>query len=253
MRYRLVDQVISDAAGAIGFDISGLRRSRLLGADDEGVAALCDAVDGVEQLAHGGDEHELWRLADRAEAIMEGLEPRIDADCGEHRHPECAAQLCIAECRCGPGGRALSRLPKPGHDTDVSREGTGASEAGRIADGSNDACRGMRADTIYADEQSADLMGVEQPLDIGLDFLQATAPEVEVLTDMAGLHLVDRPTMLTDRAFSRSDEAHGAIEPDFVPAVVAQPRQPARIGAGEDLGGRALGNERRGEHRVQTC
>ncbi len=128
MRYRLVYQVVCCAAGAIGSDIWRLRRSRLLGGDDERLSVLGDAENGVKQFAHGGDERELGRLAGLAQAIVEGLEPRIDAYGGQHGHPERAAQLRVAEGCGGTGGCTLSRLPEAGNDTDIGSEGAGASK-----------------------------------------------------------------------------------------------------------------------------
>ena len=58
MRCRVIDQEISSGTGVIGFDIGHLRRSHLLGADNEGPAVSSDAVDGVEQFAHVGEERE---------------------------------------------------------------------------------------------------------------------------------------------------------------------------------------------------
>ena len=83
MRYRDVEQVVFRAAGAVGCSLLGLRLPRLLGGDrdrkGEGLAVFGDAVDGAEQLAHGGDEGELGGLAGGAQAFVEGAQPVVAA------------------------------------------------------------------------------------------------------------------------------------------------------------------------------
>ena len=56
-------------------------------------------------------------------------------------------------------------------------------------------------------QELADLVGVEQALDVALDLGQAAAPEVEVLAEVAGLQRVDRAVMLADRALGRRRRA----------------------------------------------
>ena len=65
----------------------GLRRPRLLCFEGEGPTAFGHAVDGVEQLAHGGDEGDLGRLSVSAQAVVERLEPRISVYSTEDGHP----------------------------------------------------------------------------------------------------------------------------------------------------------------------
>ena len=101
----------------------------------------------------------------------------------------------------------------------------------------------MRADAVDAGEELADLVGLEQALDVALDLLQAAAPEVEVLADVARLQRVDRPVMLADRALRRRDELLGELGADEVAAVVAQLGEPLRVRAGEGLRGGIFGQE----------
>ena len=49
----------------------------------------------------------------------------------------------------------------------------------------DDARGRIGADAVDAGQQAADLMGVEQSADIAVEFLQAAAPEVEILADVA--------------------------------------------------------------------
>ena len=79
MRYRHVEQAFFVfPAGAVGCVIGGLRRPRLLCRGvDEGFAVFGDAVDGMDELAHGCDEGEFWEVSGGAQALVEGLEPRV--------------------------------------------------------------------------------------------------------------------------------------------------------------------------------
>ena len=97
MRYRLLHQVFfSYSAGARGCAILGLHRAPLL-CGKEWPAVFGDAVDGVKQFTHGGDDCELLGLSSGAPAQVEGAEPWIATDGAEHRHPECAAQSSMPE------------------------------------------------------------------------------------------------------------------------------------------------------------
>ncbi len=92
MRYRLVQQVFFlHSAGARGCAFLGLPRAPLL-CGDEWPAVFGDAVDGVEQFTHGGDERELWRFSGGAQSQLECTEPLIKPDGAEHWHPERAEQ-----------------------------------------------------------------------------------------------------------------------------------------------------------------
>jgi hypothetical protein len=62
-------------------------------------AVFGDVVDGVQQLAHGGDESRLWRLSSGAQALVEGAQPGVAADGAEHRYPQRHAQLGISQGR----------------------------------------------------------------------------------------------------------------------------------------------------------
>lgn len=197
--------------------MGGLHRPRLLGPDDEWFAVSGDAVDGVEQLSHSGDERELGRLAGGAAAL------------------------------------ALAGLAEAGHDADIGREGSRAAEPYRIADGGDDAGGRVRADPLDAGEQPPDLVGVEQALDVALDLGESPAPELEVLADMARLQRVDRSVMLADRAPGRVDELARESVADLVAAVLAELREPLRAGTRERLCRGIFGEQAGGEHAVEAA
>lgn len=129
MRYRHAEQALSAwSAGAVGCVTWGLRRPRLLWYDDEWLVVLGDAVDGVEQLSHGGDEGELGGLTGGAEARVEGAQPGISFDRAEDWHPQGAAEPGMAERPdAGPRAGLLAGLAQPWDDAGVSREGARAS------------------------------------------------------------------------------------------------------------------------------
>lgn len=168
-----------------GFDFWCLRRSRLLRDDNERFAALGDAVDGMQELSHGSDEGELRRLSGGTQAFIEWAQPVVQSDGGEHGHPERASQFGIAESDRGAGPRPFARLSEGGHNTDIGGKGPCGSEARRIAGDGDDARGRIGTDAVDAGQQPPDLVGVEQALDVALDLLQATAPEVDVLADVA--------------------------------------------------------------------
>ena len=93
-------------------------------------------------------------------------------------------------------------------------------------------------------QQLADLVGVEQALDVALDLDQAAAPEVEVLAEVAGLQR-RRPGRDAGRSerLAAVDQLLGQLGADQVAAVVAQLGEAPRVGAGEGLGGRVFGEE----------
>src|SRR5690606_14835619 len=129
-----------------------------------------DAVDGVHQLAHGGNEGELCRLAGGAQPFVELAQPWVAPHGTQHRHPKRPAQPGVSH---GSGGRAgagaLSRLPEAGDATEVGGEGVRAPEACRVADGGDDAGRRLRPDTVDGGDELADLMSVEKVLDVAFD------------------------------------------------------------------------------------
>src|SRR3954468_5422631 len=137
VRYRHVEQVFSAwSAGAFGCVTGGLRRPRLLWGDDEGPAVLGDAVDGVEQLSHGGDEGDLGGLSGGAQAQVEGAQPGVSLDRAQHWHPQGAAQAGVAKrSDAGAGVGSFAGLTQPWDDADVSCEGGGALEVARVAGG----------------------------------------------------------------------------------------------------------------------
>ena len=118
MRYRDAEQAFSARrAGAVGFGMWGLRRLRLLGFDDKRPAVLGDAVDGVKQLSHGGDERGLRRFACGAEALVEDAQPWIAAPA-----PSTGIQSSLRR-RAFPIGAIVARV-RPDFLPDCLRPGT---------------------------------------------------------------------------------------------------------------------------------
>ena len=110
----------------------------------------------------------------------------------------------------------------------------------------------MRAEAVDAGQELADLVGVEQALDVALDLDEPTTPEIEILADVPGLERVGRPVVLADRALRRRDQRFGELGPDQVAAVVAQLREATRLRADEGLRGGIFGDEAGGEHAVEA-
>jgi len=254
MRYRLVQQVFFlYSAGARGCAFLGLHRAPLL-CGDEWPAVFGDAVDGVEQFTHGGDERELWRFSGGAQSLVEGTEPWIKTDGAEHWHPERAAQSGMSEvANAGPSALLLSGLSQCRYDADESGKGTGAFEMGGIAGGGDDACCGLWPDAIDAGDQLACDMGIEQVLDVVLDLGEALAPSVEVLADMSGLQLIGGSMMLTDRMLGGLDQGMCQVGSDEVSSIIAQPGDAAGCGAGKGMRGGVFGEEAGGEHAVEAA
>ena len=69
---------------------------------------------------------------------------------------------------------------------------------------------------------AADLVVVEQALDVAVALCQPSAPEVEILADVAHLDTVGRAVVLADGALGGDDELLGEFGTDGVAAVVAQ-------------------------------
>ena len=76
-------------------------RPRLLSEQvrDEGTAMRGDAVDGVKQLPHRGDQRDLWELATRDETIVVRAKPRVVSHGHEDGHPELGAEVGVADGR----------------------------------------------------------------------------------------------------------------------------------------------------------
>ena len=120
----------------------------------------------------------------------------------------------------------------------------------RVAHGGDDACGCLRADAVDA-EQLADLVVLEQAVNVALDLDQTPAPQVEVLADVAGLQPIRRPVMLADGALGGFDQLGGALGSDQAAPVVAQLGQAFGHGAGEIVRGGAFGKECGCQHAVQ--
>ena len=148
---------------------------------------------------------------------------------------------------------AFAGLLEAGDDADIGGEGAGAVEERGVADGGDDAGGRLRPDSLDRGQQFANLVGVEQVFDVALDLGQAASPEIEVLADVACLQGVGRSMVLADRALGGLDELLGQLGADQVAPVVAQPGEPARVGAGEGLCGRIFGQEASGKHAVEAA
>ena len=119
----------------------------------------------------------------------------------------------------------------------------------------------MRADAVDvrrttrfdAEQQLVDLVAFEQTVDVTLDLDQASAPQVEVLADVAGLQLIRRPVMLADGALGGLDQLGGPLGSDQVAPVVEQLGQPFRRGAGEIMRSEAFGKVCCRLHAVQPA
>ena len=217
-------------------------------------AVLGDAVDGVQQLAHGGNEGELGRLAGGTQAFVEGAQPRVAAHGAKHRHPQRHAQTRIAEWRDGGADRgALAGLAQPRHHTDIGGEGCGTGEVGWIADCGDDACNRLRADAVDGEQQLADRMRVEQVLDVVLDLGEAASPQIQILADVTRLQRIGGTVVVADRTLGGIDELAGEFVADQMTPVVAQSGQPGRRGASEGVRGGIFGQQTGGEHAVEAA
>jgi len=228
--------------------------SRLGKFDGERLAVLGDAVGGVEQLAHCGDEGELGWFSTGNEAVIERLEPGVAPDRAHDGHPQRPAQAGVAHgCAGGTTAGILAGLLEAGHHADIGRERSRTLEARRVTYGGDDAGGCLRADAVDGEQQLADLVALEQAVDVALDLDQAPAPKVEVLADVAGLQPIRRPVVLTDGAFGGFDQLGGPLGSDQMAPVVAQLGQPFRRGADELVRGGAFGKECGRQHAVQPA
>ena len=80
-------------------------------------------------------------------------------------------------------------------------------------------------------QQLADLVRVEQVLDVALDLGEAASPQIEILADVTRLQRVGGAVVLADRTLGGVDELAGEFVADQVAAVVAQFGEPAGRGA----------------------
>jgi len=160
VRYRHVEQaVFVRPAGAVGCVMLGLRRPRLLRMDLERHPVFGDAVDGMQQLAHRGDEGEFGWLSCGAETLIEGAQRGIATDRAEHGHPERHPQSGVPErSDRGPCAGSFAGLLEAGDDADIGGEGCGGAEVRGVVDGGEDACGRLRADPVDGGEQLADLV-----------------------------------------------------------------------------------------------
>jgi hypothetical protein len=153
----------------------------------------------------------------------------------------------------GTPGLSLAGLLQGRDDPDVGGERGGRSEARRVADLGDDPRRTQGPDAVNRGQEAADLVDLEQPLDVALARLQALAPEDEVPADVADLDPVRRPVMLADRAPGGLDQLAGEFATDLVPAVVAQLGQMVRRGDRERLSGRVVGQDHGGQLAVERA
>ena len=255
MRYRHVQQVFSARpAGAVGCVMLGLRRPRLLWSDLERASIFGDAVDGVHELSHGGDERQLCGFSSGAQSFVESAQPWVAPDGTDDGHPECHAEPGVTDGRDGSSfaGR-LAGLLETWNDAKIGGQGVGASKASGISDCCDDAGGGLGSEAFDGGEQLTDLMSVKQMLDLALDGGKAFTPEVEILTDMHSLKLVGGSVVLTDRGLCGLDQLLGQLSADKVTSVVAQPGQAASACASERLRSGIGGQQAGGEHAVEAA
>ena len=135
--------------------------------------------------------------------FVAGAQPRVAAHGAEDGHPQRPAQAGVADgCDGGAGAGLLAGLPEAGDDADIG----GA----------------LRPDAVDGGQELADLVAIEQARDVALDLGQAAPPQDEILAEVAGLHIIDRAVMLTDRALGGLDQLLGQPGADQVTAVVGR-------------------------------
>jgi hypothetical protein len=168
---------------------------------------LGDAVDGDEQFAHRGNDCDLPQLAASDQALVVDAQPRIETDSTEGGHPELGAQASVPQ-RMQAGALALTfaGLSEARHGADEGRECAGATEVRGVADSRDEAGRGLRPDPWDGREELADIVGVQQALDITFHGAEAAAPEVEIFAGVADLQAIGLTVVLTDRGCRRGDE-----------------------------------------------
>ena len=67
----------------------------------------------------------------------------------------------------------------------------------------------LRPDAVDGGQELADLVAIEQARDVALDLGQAAPPQDEILAEVAGLRIIDRAVMLTDRALGGLNQLLG--------------------------------------------
>ena len=225
--------------------MDGLRRPRLLRRAHKRLSVLGGCVDGVQKLAHRGNQGELCRLSRSAQPFVEGTQPWIASDRCKGRQPEISAEFCVSKARDACARRsAFARMAKAGNNADVGGECLCAIEARRIPDLGDDAGGSLRPDAVDRREQPANLVTVKAALDLAIDFGEASAPEIEVLADVTGLKSVDRTVVLTDGMLGARAAAISRLVKQTAPKHVSDRRDVPFSAAG---GGDAAGVQRGGD------
>ena len=137
--------------------------------------------------------------------------------------------------------RAGVRLPEwreARNDADVGGECACAVEARRIPDLGDDAGGSLRPDPVDRREQPADLVTVEEALNLAFDLHEASAPKVEILADVAGLQSMDPAMVLADGVPGAPDQALGDPVRRSGRVHAHHPRPgPGRVATGEGARG----------------
>src|SRR5260370_6548523 len=129
-----------------------------------------------------------------------GAQPRVFPDSDQCRHPQPMTQARISERKAtGAGERALARLPQTRHHTDVACERGGIPKSARVAQLCDQACRGSRADAVDGGKEFANFMILKLALDVLLELLHPTSPELYVGTCGFYLQLVRLRVMTSHR------------------------------------------------------
>lgn len=129
---------------------------------DEWPTVLCYAVDGSDQLVHGGDRCNLRPFASRAKSLIVSSQPRIDTDRNQNRHPERASESGVAEGnRTRPRKLPFPRLMDTRDNTDITGEGRCVWKARRIASLADYRGGGQGAHTLNRRQELPEIAGLE--------------------------------------------------------------------------------------------
>jgi hypothetical protein len=140
----------------------------------EGLAVLGDAVDDEQQFVHAGDQGDLGQLAGGEQPLVVRAQPGIAAHRAQCWHPHGGAQLGVADGGDGAADRLpFARLFEGGDGADISGERAAAAEVGGVADGGDDAGRGLGTDAVDGGEQLADLVLAQFAVEVAVEIAQA--------------------------------------------------------------------------------
>ena len=168
---------------------------------------LGDAVDCSEQFVHAGDHCDLWSLASATQPPVVSMQPWIDANRDQNRHPQRAPESSVAQRDCGsPGEPAFSGLVQPRHHAYITGQRRSASEASGIAGFGDDPRRGEPSDALNGSKKLTDLVRIKPYFDLVLELGCPSAEHIDVHASVSNLQLVGLIVMLSDRRFGRFNE-----------------------------------------------